>query len=285
MGQDTDGPPANSKAIERGNRLESLVLEYPCDAIAGLSMTGAPWRVHPEHPALGDSADALYLDGAGAPLYVGEGKTVSAGVAGEYGAEGTDEIPHHTLLQAHWHLMHWPEVGTCLVPVLVGGHRFEFRLYRVGRNADFAATLMAEALDWHAKHVVTGRPPPPEAGDTERLKGILQDVQPGKWVEDSEELKGLVALKVEAAQARKAATEAEERAKNRIKSLLGDAEGCKADWGSVYFRRSKGRTRTDWAAIARERGATDEDIARHTSVGIGARTLRVYLPGGNNEDG
>lgn len=267
----------NEKAIERGNRLESLVLDYPLDLGIGLYKRGdAPFRRHPDIEFFGDSADATYFGEEGQLVSIGEAKTCNQSVGAEYGEEGTDEVPHHTLIQSQWHLMHWPEVDTCLVPILLGGYEFEFRLYRVRRDDDLISTISEDLQKWHRDYVQTGKPPPAEANDTEWIKDRLTDVAEGKWLPDNLEISTLVTQKIEAAEAKKHAAEREEQAKNRLKMLLGDAEGVKATWGNMYYRRSKGKLKTDWRAVAEEVRAPTDIIEKHTAISPGARALRVY---------
>ena len=266
-------PDIESKAIERGNRLESLVLDYPAEKL-DLIRKPAPFRSHPDYDWTGDSADALYYDGDEL-VSVGEGKTCNMAIGASYGVEGTDEIPDSTLLQSHWHLLHWPETDTCHVPVLVGGYTFEFRLYRVKRDPEFLGILLQDLERWYRDHVVPRKPPPAEAGDTDWIAQQLAKWKPGKHVPDSPELRSLIKEKVAASELKRAATEREERAKNRIKMLVGEAESCRAYWGSLHYKPNS-RTVTDWQAIARELGCTNEDVQKHTTIAPTQRILRIY---------
>jgi hypothetical protein len=270
----------DSKAIARGNALEDIVLEHPTTLHDGWAWRHAPYRER--EPWAGDSCDACYhVDGDLA--YIGEGKTVSSMAAGEYGEEGTDEIPERTMIQCQWHLLHWPEVEECLVPVLVGGYSFEFSLYRVRRDVELAGILWDSAHRWHCDHVAADVPPEADERDTALIRARMNVITPGKWAEDTPDLAALVGKKVACATTRKALEAEEEAAANRIRLLLGDAEGARGAWGKVYYKRSKSTAKTDWKAVATSLGATDSDIDRFTTLVPGPRSLRIYGASGGDE--
>lgn len=264
-----------SKPIERGNMLEAAVLAYPCEVDPNLTMTGAEFRSHPDRPWAGDSADAVYYRGTDIEA-IGEGKTVSQGAAAEYGDEDTDEIPNSTLVQSHWHLIHWPEVNRCLVPVLVGGYRFEFRLYIVDRNPELEGILLDDLAQWHRDYVVTGRMPPAQAGDVDYIRSKYPTASRPMTVA-TPEIRKLAESYREASEAIKQIEQNKGTAGARLRALLGDHEGCRADWGSVSYRNNKPKTVVDWQAIATELGATDDLIEKHTTTKPGARVLRVTI--------
>ena len=266
-----EGPDIDTKATERGNKLESVILDYPAEK---LGLIRRPAEFRSAAPWMGDSADALYVDAAGVPVLIGEGKSASMGVAAKYGEEETDEIPESTLIQSHWHLLHWPEVDRCAVPVLVGGYRFEFRLYYVDRDREFEGILTDDLAKWHRDYVVTGVMPPATALDTESICDRYRKHAPGKMIPATAQLAELAARKTDAAERKKAAEAEEEEAKNLIRQLLGDAEGCKAEWGSISWKNTKDVERFDREAFA---AAHPELLAKYTTTAPGSRVLRVTL--------
>lgn len=279
---------ASVKAIERGNRLEQVILEYPAEKL-GLSMTHAPFRQ--VAPWTGDSCDALYWSSVdGGELLgpyddlvaIGEGKSASLAIGREYGEEGTDEVPHHTLVQAHWHLIHWPEVDLCYVPVLVGGYRFEFRTYEVHRDKEFEGLMLEDLERWHRDYIIGDKMPPVGARDTGWLTSRFPRALQGALA-DTPEIEQAAKEKLLAAKDKKVAEEAEERAKNILRSLLGEHDGVVASWGKISWINNKASNVIDWAAVARAVAAqaklTDEDlavvVADHTTEKPGPRLLRV----------
>lgn len=266
-----EGPDVDTKATARGNRLEPVILDYPAEE---LGLIRKPAEFRSAAPWMGDSADALYVDATGKPVLIGEGKSAAMMVAEKYGEEGTDEIPESTLIQSHWHLIHWPEVNRCVVPVLVGGYKFEFRLYYVNRDRELEGLMVDDLAKWHRDYVVTGIMPPATALDTESLCDRYRLHSPGKMIAATAEIAALAARKTEAAERRKLAEAEEEDAKNKIRQLLGDAEGCKAEWGSISWKNTKEVERFDREAFA---AAHPELVAKYTTKTPGARVLRVTL--------
>lgn len=311
IGEGEDIP--ETKAMQRGNLLEDAVLEYPT------VFHGEPWRwdrapfrAHPQHAWMADSADALYWrDGEAKIAAIGEGKTVAGTVADEYGVEGTDEVARPTLIQSHWHLMHWPEVDVCFVPVLVGGFRFEFRLYRVERDANFEGMLLEEAERFMTDYVEPRKLPPATASDADYLRRVWAVSTGGMIIPDTLEIAQLARQKAQASIEKLAAEKREEDAKARLVQILGEAEGVRAGWGKVSYKNERNEVRLDvqamvrtlaakkklsdadldaivekftrrvpeidWMRVATELGATKEDEREHTVTKYGPRVLRVTV--------
>ena len=267
-----------NKATVRGTVLEPVVLDYPT---LGGELKRTPARfVGPEGAWWGDSSDCLYH---GDDLFVGEGKTVAQGLVGRWGDDGTDEVPDKVLVQSLWHLHAWPETRACIVPVLFGGYKFEFRQYSVERDADLIGDIVERCERWHRDHVVADRPPEATAGDDDGLKYLWPKHVPDKWIDPTSELAQLVAEYIDARDAAKQAESAKKSASARLRQILGDAEGSRGmdDSGApfkVTHKLQSGKLVTNWEAIARELGATDQDIQRHTGSGEGCRVLRCTRP-------
>lgn len=271
---------AGNRATKRGNKLEDAILDYPAEEL-DLTRVDAPFVSLEDYPWAGDSCDALYFDGDSLAL-LGEGKSAAFGMARSYGEEGTDEIPDSVLVQCHWHLVHRPAAPRCVVPVLVGGYDFSFRLYYVDRDLELEGQLLERLARWHRDYVVADKEPPAMAGDTdvlvERHPVARRDVF-DPTPEVAGELDALARAKHYAAERVKRAKLAEETAKNRIRSIMGEHGACKLDGVSITYRNSKPRQSVKWEAIARELGATPALIAKHTIEKPGPRSLRVTVKG------
>lgn len=276
----------NKKACDRGDRLEKLILQYPADK-HGLEMVPAGFRNNIKEWA-GDSADAVYSKpGIFVPVMVGEGKSASLGVSAEYGEEGTDEVPQHTLIQSHWHLIHWPEVDICVVPVLVGGYRFEFREYMVKRDDELEGLILQDLEKWHHDYIVKDKWPDPDHRDTEWLVGKypvakFDGIPSNKDIEDLAKKYNDIREWVGTAEKRK------DSIANKLKAIVGEHDGCKADWGSVTWKNTKCRDYVDWEAIAKKLSShlTDEQkkdiVLEHTVSKHGHRVFRVNVKRGEN---
>lgn len=269
-------PKPRTRAMERGDLLEDVVLSYPADKF------GWQWK-RPEfrsrEPWAGDSCDAVYYSD-GELIAIGEGKTAALGMSKHFGEEETDDIPESALCQSHWHLWHWPEVNTCWVPVLKGGFDFSFALYKVTRDDDLIQSMVAECHEFWEMYVNGTNVPPPTDLDHEWLE--QRWTQGVNWAPDSGDLCYWALAKDKAARIRKQAAKDEETAKAHLKAILGEAQGCRAEWGNVYWRAPKSIYKTNWQAIATELAGGDvpEDLfARHSGLVKPHRRLSVHLKG------
>lgn len=89
--------------------------------------------------------------------------------AGELGAEGTDEVPTHWLVQATAQL-YCAGQDTAWMPVLIGGQ--EFRLYRVRRSEQLVVSVVEAVRSFWHDHVRKMVPPAPTTGDAARLREV-----------------------------------------------------------------------------------------------------------------
>lgn len=292
VGESYDGAERriDARACERGSRLESLAIEY------GAERLGKLWgcAVTTERPGFqpianwgGASTDAIYR---GAEEYAAlcEAKTCALGGADAYGAELTDEIPYHALIQSHMHLLAHPGFEVCYVPVIVGGHSFEFRLYQVARDDKFLHMLEQDLIRFHETYVKPKAPPPVACLDQDWLTRRHPRHVAKKSIPDTDALR-LAALRKQRASIQRGYWNKMECAANaEIKSILGDAEECRGYWGKVTWRNQRTRTVTDWetlsdnlATLARDYGASADVVAeicsRHQQEKPGRRVLRVLV--------
>lgn len=263
---------AGNKATDRGSRLESVILDYPCDVL-GLYRNDAPFKTDVIGTWAGDSADCLYFQ-AGNELHVGEGKTAIGWLRDEYGEEGTDEVPVHYAIQAMWHLIHWPEAKACIMPVLLSDP-FEFRHYIIRRDSEIESSLIEDLARWHRDYVATDTPPPASAGDSETLRKLYPRSSGVMLLEPPTELEELAARKLEAAARKKAAEAEEEAAKNRIRQILEEHDGAEVGSYRVLYRSAKDTSYVDWRNLATALGATSDLIETYTKVKPGSRRLTV----------
>lgn len=285
----TDGFMGN-KATERGNLLEDIILEYPSE-VKNVDNFRAPFRAHPTHVWSADSCDALYKrcvdDKRWDLVAIGEGKTVAMGLAGEYGEEGTDQVPAHVLVQCHWHLIHWPEVDICYVPVLVGGYEFEFRLYEVHRDIEVEQRLLESLGKWHHEHIVLDKEPAAMAGDLDYLKERYpSNIRSLEQVDLGSELDVMVQSYVQLKEEAKLAKNREDAARARLQMIIKDRDGFESEAWKMTYKNNKPSERTDYEHLAK--GLLDlhytleqknQMLCKYAKVVQGVRTLRVTLKG------
>lgn len=266
---------AGSDAARRGDVLEAACLQYAAEE-TGMRLAPAPFVAHEDWS--GDSTDGLLVDDKGALQHVVEAKTVSLhAMTDEWGEPGTDDIPEKFLAQCHWHLLHHPEARSCFVPVLFGGE-FVFRLYEVPRDEAFEATLRQTAKTWHTRHIRNKEPVPIGASHADKRR--LQKQHPRDWDDMlvwDDALGNIVESRIAADKQLKAAQKEVDRLSNLLREALGDHSGvdAAAHGYSVTYRKNQDGARTDWQQVAREMGAGEELIYRHTQIVPGPRVLRV----------
>lgn len=83
----------------------------------------------------------------------------------QWGEEGSDEVPTDALLQTHWGMM-IANAQEGVVAALLGG---ELRIYRVKRDHDLEAKMLARAKEFVEAHVLPGIPPEPTFGDDKNV--------------------------------------------------------------------------------------------------------------------
>jgi predicted phage-related endonuclease len=62
-----------------------------------------------------------------------------------------------------------------------------------------------------------------------------------------------------------------EELKNRLKAIIGEAEGIQGQGWKATWKATKGTTVTDWRALAEHLNPTPMDIARYTTTKAGVR--------------
>lgn len=149
--------------------------------------------------------------------------------------------------------------------------RKHFEIFRVDRDQAVIDHMQAYLRAWWDRHVVHDEMPKPQ--NEADCKLLWARSNPGKTIEAT----GEIVQKLADFSAAKAS---EKEAKERAASLQSDIEAYMGD-GEVLvdaagkplctWKSAKDSTKTDWEALARELGATDEQIAAHTATTPGSR--------------
>ena len=151
-----------SDEMHRGKLLEPAVLDWYQSKVGGY-LFSPPLLIHPVHDFMCATPDALWTtqDIGNLPWsysldYIPiEAKT--SGVKGEWGEEGTDDIPQEYVMQTQ-HQMAVTGAERCDVPVL--GHNLNFKLYVVKRNQELIDSIV-EASREMMERVANNDPPEP----------------------------------------------------------------------------------------------------------------------------
>ncbi len=138
-------------AMEAGNILEAPVLDWAETQLGPIRRNC--------HSTLAGSHIATNQDGiaknTGNPV---EGKTsgIVGPVYGEWGDDGTEEVPDAVMVQCHGHMI-VTGADVCHVPVLIGGRGF--LMFHVRRCSDLCDIIMTRAARFWTNHVETATPP------------------------------------------------------------------------------------------------------------------------------
>jgi putative phage-type endonuclease len=264
-------------AQRRGRILEPSILDWYREQVPGWAVVPCGSITRDDIPFAAATPDSLAIrDDLRRSV---EAKSAAGPVVQQFGEEGTDEIPAEYLCQTQWQ-MGIGRLERADVPVLLSDPfaGFCFRLYTVHFDEALFGHLVEMAAKFHRDHIVTGKPPPADNPDqAQELLARLhpranEDVVPATPEIDSLGLQlGAIREEAKALKSKKDALTAS------IKAFLGDRRtvtgtGWKALWTNV-----KGQSVTDWEAIARELGATEEMVQRHTSLTAGHRQFRPYF--------
>ena len=180
------------------------------------------------------------------------------------------EVPIHYQTQVQHYMGLVPALRRAHVAYLdLVSRRFE--VHEVERD-DVAIAAMQERLrEWWDRYVARDEMPPPATEEDCRLAWARSN--PGKRVTASAEVAAALGRYRDLSAEAKRIGEEMDAAKCAVCAAMGDAETLAAEDGTALatWRSAKDSVRVDWEAVARECGATDEQIAAHSETRPGAR--------------
>jgi putative phage-type endonuclease len=245
-------PPAeDNRFMEWGRRLEPVVAQAFSEK-TGMALEKAGFIVgEPEY--LCASPDYLTEDG------IVEIKT--AGSADGWGPHGSSIVPAHYRDQV-LHYMGLSGRKKAWIAVLIGGN--DFRWYRVEHDEDRIARIREKACRFWEENVLKDQPPEEEPEESRGSKIVWSS---DLWV---------VLAAEEAVECNERYTKAKKRYDELcaiLKGAIGDATEMWTPSARVRWSEGKLARKTDWEAVAREAGASQELIDRHTTE---VRARRVF---------
>lgn len=241
------------------------------------------WKGHPYSATLDYRANCLGPgEEAELETWPVEIKTRAPWKAKDWGEAGTDQVPADIYAQVQWQ-MFVTQAQRADVAVLFGN--FDFRIYALTRNDVWLAQAL-KAIDAFWLLVLKQEPPELDGSEAsaEYLKQQFPRAESDTVVEIDDPDSAIVALmrQVAAAQDIVAGQQAiVDEGKNRLKLEIGDRKGLVTPVGKALWNNVKGRTTTNWEALARELLAASSAevqqqlIARHTTTGAGSRQFRL----------
>lgn len=153
--------------------------------------------------------------------------------------------------------------------------RKHFEVFRVERDDEVIKAMQERLTAWWDEYVAGDKMPPP-ANEAD-CKLLWARSNPGKTVEATDEIAAKLLKYADAKATEKAAKEIATGLQSAICAAMGDAEVLVGPDGRplLTWKSAKDSSKTDWEALARELGATPEQIAAHTKTNPGSRR---FLP-------
>jgi len=272
---------AESEDMERGNMLEPGLLDWTAKRHADLIIrpNDRLYR-HAEHPFVIATPDGIGFERGRLDH---PAVTVEVKSPGRTQADWThpDEdpagFPDYYMTQVQWQLLACG-LERAILSALVWGRLW---VYHVAANQDLQAAMLERAAEFW-RHVENREPPPPtQPGDARTLARLIRQESDELVVPATEaELAELRNCAEDYLRFREEAEEYEKLAdveKAKLIAATGKKAGLALPGLKVTHKTSKGRTVTEWAAVAREAGAGDDLIAKHTTTGPGSRRFLVSV--------
>jgi putative phage-type endonuclease len=201
-----------------------------------------------------------------------ECKTVDPRMAHHWGEDGSDGVPLFYVPQPIINMAVFNKAEWDLA-ALVGFD--DFRVYRFRRDLDLEKQVVSQCDEFYRRYVLGDEELPLDGseGCAEYLvKRYPANTLPmlGADAEAEELLRKLFAIRDQVKSDGLIETELE----NRLKAIIGEAEGIQGICGRITWRRAKDSKKVDWEAIARALGASEDLIEEHTNTVPGSRSFR-----------
>ncbi len=259
-----------------GHRIETLIAQEFCER-NGVSTEPCGTYALDGHPVIIASPDRRIIPSA--PMALLECKNVGWRVLPRWRADAqTFRAPPYVVLQAQYQCGVVDAAGAHIAAWL-GGRDWHDEYHSA--DPELFRDLVVFVERWWETYVVGNEQPEPDGSDAAReaLERLFPGVVRGLIPAPAEARRW--ALEYAAARERERdAKAAKQDAGNRLRALVGDAEGFVDTWGEV--RWGKAGTATAWAKAAKEAGASAALIAKHTRAK--ARALKVKVEGSEDED-
>jgi predicted phage-related endonuclease len=256
-----------------GQHLEPFVAsEYEQATGLHTREVGSP-IFHPEHGFMFASIDRLVTSGPGVDAFVNgrvvtdrllECKTSGVFSRGEWGTEGTDQVPTAYLLQCAWYMA----VSGCSqadIAVLIGNS--DFRVFTVKRDMRLEGLMLEQAQRFWYDHILSCEPPPPQTAQ-DALILFPKDAEGVKVEADEETLEMLERYESASDEANQISAEAEDL-RAQLMARMGPAQEI-THGGKVLatWRCSKPARRLDVTAL---RSAHPDIAEQFTLTSAGSR--------------
>jgi putative phage-type endonuclease len=170
----------------------------------------------------------------------------------EWGPEGSDEVPACYLVQAAWYTAVCDARGWNF-GVLFSGNTLA--QYRIERDKDFERDMVAACRAfWFDNVLKKVEPAIDESESYGRYLARKFSLNTGAVISPTPEITRWAQEMKLADDAEKEAGERKQLANNHLRALVGDAQKCVTDLGTIGWVRPEKKDVTDWAAVGKKVG-------------------------------
>lgn len=279
-----------TEAMEMGLELEPVIARRYVKRTGRHLMTLGEYTIaqSPEHPWAFCSPDRITLEYE----RLVELKAPGFMQYKHFGEEGTDDIPEQYLIQCLWS-MEIMGLARADLAALIGGQ--EMKIFHVPHDAEVGRMMVERVGIWWERHIIGKELPEIDATDAyaqHLAKKFARNTLP---IAEAQSEAHEIALDLyRAIQDATAAEERQALAQNRLKAMIADAEGLRAEDWKVTWRKAKDGSKTDHEAVAHKlrvelerRGMTLDELnaitKAHTAPTIGSRRFLFTYTGEASE--
>ncbi len=255
-----------------GTRLEGLVAELYVAATGSKLRTD---NLSHQHRQYGWARTHLDRRVVGDPGLLVELKT--RGSKRGWGDDGSAVVPADVFCQCQWQM--WVTgAHRCHVATLFSNS--QFHVYDLLPDGDFIEKLIPTVESFWFNNVLAGQPPDISGSDVDSdlVKSQLSGRTTGEMKPATPEQEALVErlrlARMNTAQAKFAQSDIE----NKLKLIIGDADGLTGSFGSITWRHTKDVSKTDWERVARVyRNAVDDLLPYAEELNHDTAALRAAV--------
>ena len=261
-------PQEENEAMRIGTALEQFVADRYCQE-TGRTVQKFNKMIH-KGCLLGNFDRLVVPEGEKIASHMGEVRTDTVLECKTSSREWEDGVPLYYQTQVQHYMGLEPMLQHADVACLFLGRK-HFKVFRVERDQETISFMQATLTDWWQKHIIEGVMPQPTNEIDCKLLWARSHI--GKTVDATEEIAEKVVKYAEAKATEKKIKEEAAALQSDICVALGDAEVLLGLDGKplVTWKSSKDSSKTDWEALARKLGATDEMVAEFTTTSAGSR--------------
>jgi putative phage-type endonuclease len=193
--------------------------------------------------------------------------------ADKWGEPGTDQVPLFYATQVAGYMAITGFKEWDIAALFVGS---EIRVYRVQRDLELEAEILRRVSDWWTRYIINEAEPAID-GSAACANYLSQKYQRNTLplIGANEEVEQLLADLFAIRDQVKADDAIQTEYENKLKAIIGEAEGIQGICGRILWKKNKDSQKVDWEAVARELNSPPALIEQHTTVKPGPRVFRA----------